>query len=132
MAFTGVTNAHGLSPQPTASRSPSWSLTTTTGRNQARFKPTMPKKSGVDGGANQVPTQHRLFDPRNFAIHFIMFFIRVNTQCNVRSRSFIMSEMAFLERQSSQPFLVCFFHQPTFLPSFLPSYLVSIEGEVIS
>ena len=31
MAFTGVTNAHGPSPQPTACRSPSCSLTTATG-----------------------------------------------------------------------------------------------------
>ena len=35
MAFTGVTNAHGPSPHPTACRSPSCSLTTATGSNQA-------------------------------------------------------------------------------------------------
>ena len=35
MAFTGVANAHGPSPQPTACRSPSWSLTTATESNQA-------------------------------------------------------------------------------------------------
>ena len=35
VAFTGVTNAHGLSPQPTACRSPSFSLKTATGSNQA-------------------------------------------------------------------------------------------------
>ena len=58
MAFTGVTNAHGPSPQPTACRSPSCCLTTATGSNQAKamFKPTLPKKSWVDGGANQLPT----------------------------------------------------------------------------
>ena len=58
MAFTKVTNAHGPSPQPTVCRSPSCSLTTATGssRLKARFKPTSPEKSGVDGGANQVPT----------------------------------------------------------------------------
>ena len=43
MAFTGVTHAHGPSPQPTAWRSPTCSL-----RPKARFKPTSPKKSGVD------------------------------------------------------------------------------------
>ena len=53
MALTGVTNAHGPLPQPTACRSPSCSLTTATGNNQAkeRFKPTSPEKSGVDGGS---------------------------------------------------------------------------------
>ena len=35
MAFTGVTNAHGPLPQPTACRSPKCSLTTTTGSNQS-------------------------------------------------------------------------------------------------
>ena len=35
MAFTAVTNAHGPSHQPTAYRSPSFSLTTATGSNQA-------------------------------------------------------------------------------------------------
>ena len=38
MAFTGVTNAHGPSPQPTACRSPSCSLTTATGSNHAQSK----------------------------------------------------------------------------------------------
>ena len=38
MAFTGVTNAHGPSPQPTACRSPSCSLTAATGSNQAQSK----------------------------------------------------------------------------------------------
>ena len=38
MAFTGVTNAHGPSPQPTACRSPTCSLTTSTGSNQAQGK----------------------------------------------------------------------------------------------
>ena len=58
MVFTGVINAHGPSPQPTTYRSPSCSLTTATGSNQAQagFKPTSPKKPGVDGEANQVPT----------------------------------------------------------------------------
>ena len=36
MAFTGVTNAHGPSPQPRACRSPSCSLTTATGSNQTK------------------------------------------------------------------------------------------------
>ena len=36
MAFTGVTNAHGSSLQPTACRSPTLSLTTATGSNQAQ------------------------------------------------------------------------------------------------
>ena len=36
MAFTGFTNAHGPSPQPTACRSPTCSLMIATGRNQAR------------------------------------------------------------------------------------------------
>ena len=41
-------NARGPSPQPTACRSPSCSLMTATGSNQAqvRFKPTSPKKYG--------------------------------------------------------------------------------------
>ena len=58
MAFTGVTNVHGPSPQPTACRPQSCSLTTAkeVTRLKARFKPTTPEKSGVDGGANQVPT----------------------------------------------------------------------------
>ena len=30
-------------------------------RSKARFKPTLPEKSGVDGGANQVPTEKRIF-----------------------------------------------------------------------
>ena len=54
MAFTVVANAHGPSPQPTAFRSPTCSLMTATGSNQAQpkvFKPTLPQKSGVDGGA---------------------------------------------------------------------------------
>ena len=38
MAFTGVTNAHGPTPQPTACRSPSCSLTTATEGNQAEGK----------------------------------------------------------------------------------------------
>jgi len=40
------------SPQPTACTSPRWSLLTATGSNQveARSKPTLPKKSEVDGG----------------------------------------------------------------------------------
>ena len=38
MAFTGVTNAHGPSPQPTACRSPTCSLMTATGSNQALGK----------------------------------------------------------------------------------------------
>ena len=36
MAFNGVTNAHGPSPQPTACKSPSCSLTTAKGSNQAQ------------------------------------------------------------------------------------------------
>ena len=35
MAFTGVINTHRPTPQPTACRSPTWSLTTATGSNQA-------------------------------------------------------------------------------------------------
>ena len=34
MTFTGVTNAHGTSPQPTTFRSPTCSLTSSTGSNQ--------------------------------------------------------------------------------------------------
>ena len=33
-----------------------WQLQQEVTRLKARFKPTSPKKSGVDGGANQVPT----------------------------------------------------------------------------
>ena len=42
MDFTEVTNAHGPSPYLTVCRSPTCSLTTATGSNQAiaRFKPT--------------------------------------------------------------------------------------------
>ena len=71
-AFTGVTNAHGPSPQPTAFRSPSSSLTTARGSNQAKakFKPTPPEKSGVDGGANQLSTYLgqplHLYSPMSF------------------------------------------------------------------
>ena len=36
MAFTGVTNAHGPSPQPTACMSPSYSLMTATGSNHSQ------------------------------------------------------------------------------------------------
>ena len=44
MAFTGVTNAHGPSPQPTAC-----SLTTAiVTRPKARFKPTLPENSWVE------------------------------------------------------------------------------------
>ena len=39
MAFTGVTNAHGPSPQSKACRSPLNSLTTLTGSNKAFYKP---------------------------------------------------------------------------------------------
>ena len=38
IAFTGVTNDHGHQPQPTACRSPTCSLMTTTGSNQASGK----------------------------------------------------------------------------------------------
>ena len=38
MAFTGVANAHGPSPQPTACRSPTCSLMTETGNNKAEDK----------------------------------------------------------------------------------------------
>ena len=38
MLFTGVANAHEPSPQPTACRSASCSLTTATGSNQAQEK----------------------------------------------------------------------------------------------
>ena len=59
-SLTGVANAHGPSPQPTACRSPLCSLTTPTWSNQsrARFELTLPKKSEVDGGA--ISCQHIL------------------------------------------------------------------------
>ena len=50
MDFTmDVTNIHGPSHQPIACRSPTCSQTTATVNNQAkaRFKPTLPEKSGV-------------------------------------------------------------------------------------
>ena len=53
MAFTGVTNAHGPSPKPTACRSTSCSLMKPqqeVTRPKARLKPSLPKKSKVDGG----------------------------------------------------------------------------------
>ena len=58
--FTGFTNAHGPSLQPIAGRSPTCSLTSAqeVARPKARFKPTLPKKSGVDGGA--ISWQHIL------------------------------------------------------------------------
>ena len=58
MAFTGVKNAYGPSPQPTACRTPFWSLKQQqeVTRPKARFKSSLPKKTKLDGGANQVPT----------------------------------------------------------------------------
>ena len=38
VAFTGVTHAHGPSPQPTAFRSPKGSLSTATGSNKAQLQ----------------------------------------------------------------------------------------------
>ena len=53
MAFTGVTYVHGPSAQPTACRFPTctvfWLQLEVT-RPRAWFKPTLPEKSGVDGG----------------------------------------------------------------------------------
>ena len=52
MAFTGVTNAHGPSPQPAACiLRPQQEVT----RPKARFNPTLPKKWG-EWGTIQVPT----------------------------------------------------------------------------
>ena len=65
MALTGVTNA----PQPTACRSPTCSLEQQqeVTRPKARFKPTLPTKSGVDGGANSC--QHILVSCFNCTPH---------------------------------------------------------------
>ena len=69
MALTGVTNAHGPSPQPIACRSPSCSLMTATGSNQAYSNVTyLAQESGVDGGSNQLPAylgQLLRLDPRD-------------------------------------------------------------------
>ena len=49
MASTGVTNARGPLPQPTAaSRFPTFSLTTATGSNQAQSKEFNPTSSNVN------------------------------------------------------------------------------------
>ena len=63
MGFTGVTNAHGPSSRPKACRSPTCSLMTTTGSNQAQGKVwtyfTWEVWVGwgpCGGGSNQVPT----------------------------------------------------------------------------
>ena len=59
MAFTGVNNPHEPSPsqQHAGLHHAVWQLQQEVTRPRARFKPTLPEKSGVDGGANQVPTK---------------------------------------------------------------------------
>ena len=56
--FTGVTNDHGpsSSQQHSGRQHAVFWLYQEVTRPKARFKPTSPEKSGVDGGANQVPT----------------------------------------------------------------------------
>ena len=53
MAFSWVINAHGPSLQRTACRSPTFNLILQqeVTRPKGRYKPTLPEKSGVDGGA---------------------------------------------------------------------------------
>ena len=88
-AFTGVANAHGPPwPHPTACRSPTCSLMTSTGSNRpkARFKPTSPEKSGVDGGANFLNANQGSAhaSAHLFLIHFSYSFV-------IRSFVFSMS-----------------------------------------
>ena len=58
MAFTGVTNAHRPSSQPTACTSPTCSLTPSTGSNQAPGKVLtyFPQEVWGGRGSNQVTT----------------------------------------------------------------------------
>ena len=61
MAFTGVTNAHGPSPQPTACRSPSYSLATATGSNQATKQVlNLPCPRSLGWMGEQIRCQHIL------------------------------------------------------------------------
>ena len=67
--FIGVTNAYGPSPEPTSCRPPTYSLTTVqeVTRPKTRFKPTLLKKSEVDGEANRY--QHILVSYFNCTPH---------------------------------------------------------------